>query len=460
MSNGSQEKLIITNKDALYRRHKENYESIDNGELYNFGYEVTLRAKEMTFFEKLSDYDFLKGNADGDLTLRGLKEELKVLDDLKSGISFTKNFLDHSVKRHLNTILGVENWRKYLKKSNDVSANRDFNNDILQCLYLLAHLHKASPTYIRELSKFNCTWSSDLRVYYPRNDILLSREYGAYLAELFVNILYYQPHHVRLIIKNLDTIIDRLVEHVDTDCVQGFLGQRSEDSDIPSLKILKYCQAAYISHKAALNAYISDHIAGEFSINSSSEFEFNEKKLAKSKKIATANDYRLVAAVGVRLNMPRGHILNEELRGYHQTVYNALASDWLRGLGFESDGTKDGKKDTSIAAAIKIIAAQNSENIENIFASSVLSLENVPEIYSTYIKSRAQYALNLMDNSSLANEQLEKMKLNPKISNVLDYIFGNNICRIYQDIIYFDTYLKLTGHNGIFIYECIKLPQR
>ncbi|EPB4205283.1 hypothetical protein ACROUB_003618 [Yersinia enterocolitica] len=449
MKSVSDEKLAITDKDSLRRRHSGSYKSLKNGEIYQLPYEAELATKPPSFFDNLSDFDYLKNPASlNKLSLKALRTELMRLDDGMEGADFWKNFNDSALKSHLNIILDTvkneddKDWRKkYLKQTGESDDDKPHHNDMLRCIYLLAHMHKASPSYIRQLSKVDCVWSTDLRVYYPRTDFAFSEEYGGYLSELYANILYHQPTSIRKAIKYLDKIIEKLVQFSDSWLIAPILKGRSADTDSPGLKILKYNQIASITHFQALNQFLSDKITGNFTDNSFAQLEANG-----TQNLATAQHYRLVAAQCLRMKMGvpskkrNGMWYPVSATPCSQTVIddyiklfsNALAADALNKLEFESDGSKSGKKDTSISSAIKKMACQNPQSIDAILASESLDCSNVPEIFSKYTQLRAMYS-EATKNGSQQN-LLRELRYNARVKCVLEYIKGNNIVKINSDI--------------------------
>ena len=127
-------------------------------------------------------------------------------------------------------------------------------------------------------------------------------------------------------------------------------------------------------------------------------------------------------------------------------VANALAADALNQLRIESDGTKSGKRDTSIPAAIKKLAEQNPQTIEDILRIGSPDFASIPELYSFYLRKRSEYALakarslRSLKMSVLSNMPqtplavIESMQPNPNTKRVLDYIRGNNLDKISDDI--------------------------
>lgn len=486
MASESQEKLLVTNKDELRRRHKGNYEAVANGEIYLLPYEVSLRSKSDSFFLSLSNYDFLKStDIDGQLTLKGLKQELQVLDDEKSNSDFWKNLNDSALKTHLNTILGLyrgnkknKDWRRtYLKQTKETDIDKPYHNDMLKCLYLLAHLHKASPTFIRQLALVNDAWSTDLRVYYPRKDFIFSEEYGGYLAELYSNILYHQPDEVRKVLKNLDRLIDKMVE-LSEGIFRDILDRRSADNDSPSLKILKYNQISSITHHQALQRYLTDKITGAFYNDS-----FDCLKNRDNHGLANERHYWLVAAQCLRLKLRNpmtkkgdywysdgNQSISQQDVDYLISLHaNALAADALQDLKLESLGSKSGKKDTSLPAAIRKMAEQNPQTVNEILEAPALDVANIPEIYTKYIVYRTQYAELYRKKRHL--EFIKNMKPNPKVEKVLNYIKGNNLAQIHADVDEIERKVKLMnvlhgnmdnieGVTIVFEYGMHELPKR
>lgn len=493
-------KLEITSSDSLRRRHAGNYQSIDNGERYLLPYEVYLRTQTPEFFKQLSDYDFLKSPiTNASLTFPGLLDELKYLDEQESGKGFWKNFNESALKIHLNRILGTvkdnQGWKKtYLKTGKETDANKPHHNDMLKCIYLLAHLHKASPSYIRYLANENDVWSTDLRVYYPRKDFPLSEEFGGYLSELYANILFHQPDKIRRLIKCLDVCIEKLIQYADSNLIAPFLKGRTNDTDPPSLKILKYNQIASITHFSALNEYLKDKVTGPFTSTSFTKLEENEKIKNAPQVVATAQQYRLVAALCMRIALPNPlrkknriwvsegtePISCKDMELCIEAVANALSADALCQLKIESDGTKSGKRDTSISAAIKKLAEQNPHTIEAIFNISSADFANVPELYSFYLRKRSEYAIATIRRSGGLNTSvlshmpqtpeavIKSMQPNPNQDKVFDYIKGNNIDQISRDIEELEHDLeKKRNREGdyskvglIYQYICNDLPPR
>ncbi len=440
-----QEKLLVTDKDNLRRRHSGSYKPMINGEIYLLPYEVYLRDKPSSFFASLSDYDHLKKTENmGELTLKGLKKELQVLDDEINGRDFWKNFNDSALKIHLNTILettSTKDWRKtYLKQSKETDKEKPFHGDMLRCLYLLAFMHKASPTYIRSLADVSDEWSTDLRVYYPRKDFPFSEEYGAYLAELHSNILFHQPIEIRKVVKNLDLLIDKMVKY-SNGMFADMLNKRSDDVDSPSLKILKYSQIASITHNQALQRFLVNKVTGDFANDS-----FEQLTTKESQAIASAEHYRLVAAqcLRLKLRMPmvkegkywhlKGapSLSEQDIEEKINLYANALAADALNGLSFESIGSRSGKKDTSLQAAIRKMAEQNPSTVDEILQASSLDAANIPELYTKYIEYRSQYAELFLEGRHF--ELIQNMKANRVVDKVLNYIRGNNLAQIHADI--------------------------
>ncbi len=189
-----------------------------------------------------------------------------------------ENFNESALNTYLNPILGTTKWKQvYIKKSKETDADKPYHNDMLRCIYLLAHLHKASPSFIRQLAEENDVWSTDLRVYYPRKDFAFSEEYAGYLSELYANMLFHQPAKIRRLIKCLDVCIEKLIKHSDSDWIAPFLKHRTQDTDSPSLKILKYNQVASTTHFMALNKYMQNKVSYTFAPTSYAELEANEK---------------------------------------------------------------------------------------------------------------------------------------------------------------------------------------
>ncbi|MCA2488961.1 MULTISPECIES: hypothetical protein [Vibrio] len=461
------EKLEITNKDSLRRRHAGNYKPIDNGEGYLLPYEIRLRNQPSEFFEQLSDYDFLKPSITGSapLTFAGLQKELECLDDLDSGTGFWKNFNESALNKYLNPILGTtkkkQGWKQvYIKKGTETDADKPHHDDMLRCIYLLAHLHKASPSFIRQLAAESDIWSTDLRVFYPRKDFAFSEEYGGYLSELYANMLFYQPNRIRRLIKCLDICIEKLTNHANSDLISPFLKDRTKDTDSPSLKILKYSQIASVTHFAALNNYLKGKVTGTFDTASLAKLEANEKDPSGLQITATSQQYKLVAALCMRLPLPNPlrelngswvskgtePIAFQDMEICIDAVANALAADALNQLRIESDGTKSGKRDTSIPAAIKKLAEQNPQTIEDILRIGSPDFASIPELYSFYLRKRSEYALakarslGSLKMSVLSNMPqtplavIESMQPNPNTKRVLDYIRGNNLDKISDDI--------------------------
>ncbi|MBB1352671.1 hypothetical protein [Pseudoalteromonas sp. SR45-5] len=500
MKKTSKEKLEITNKDSLRRRHAGNYIPIDNGECYLLPYEVHLRKQPLEFFEQLSDYDFLKSSATGAaLTFAGLQEELRCLENRESGIGFWKNFNESALNRYLNPILGRteknQGWKQvYIKKSKEADADKPHHDDMLRCIYLFAHLHKASPSFIRQLALENDAWSTDLRVYYPRKDFSFSEEYAGYLSELYANMLFQQPENIRRLIKCLDVCIEKLIQHADSDWITHFLKHRSEDTDPPSLKILKYNQIASITHFSELNKYLQDKITGPFAQNSFAKLEANEKNPSGLQIAATAQQYKLVAALCMRIPLPSplreingswvsegtDPIAYQDMKLCINAVANALAADALNQLKIESDGTKSGKRDTSISAAVKKLAEQNPQSIEEALRIGSPDFASVPELYSFYLRKRSEYAIAKarspegLKASVLPNMPptpkavIKSMQQNPNIRRVLDYIRGNNLNQISSDIekLEFDLMMSCLKEKGyskvglIYQYVLQSLPPR
>lgn len=460
------EKLEITNKDSLRRRHAGNYTPINNGEGYLLPYEVHLRNQPSEFFERLSDYDFLKPSTTGSaLTFVGLQKKLGCLDDLDSGTGFWKNFNESALNKYLNPILGTtkkkQGWKQvYIKKDKETDADKPHHNDMLKCIYLLAHLHKASPSFIRQLAEENDVWSTDLRVYYPRKDFAFSEEYAGYLSELYVNILFHQPAKIRRLIKCLDVCIEKLANHANSEWIAPFLKDRTKDTDPPSLRILKYNQIASITHFTALNKYLQDKVTGTFALTSFAELEANEKDPSGLQIVATAQQYKLVATLCMRIPLPNPlHEVNgswvsegtdpitcQNMEICIDTVANSLAADALNQLRIESDGSKSGQRDTSLPAAIKRLAEQNPQTIEDILRVGSPDFASIPELYLFYLRKRSEYALakvrslrglemSVLGHMPLTPQAvIESMRPNPNTQRVLEYIRGNNLNKISDDI--------------------------
>lgn len=483
MASESQEKLLVTNKDELRRRHKGNYEAVTNGEIYLLPYEVSLRSKSDSFFSSLSNYDFLKStDIDGQLTLKGLKQELRVLNDENTNRDFWKNFSDSALKTHLNTILSItegnKDWRRtYLKQAKEIDIDKPHHDDMLKCIYLLAHLHKASPTFIRQLAVFNDAWSAELRVYYPRKDFAFSEEYGGYLSELYSNILYHQPDEVRKVLKYFDLLIDKMVKFSD-GMFADILDRRSEDNDSPSLKVLKYNQIASITHNQALQRYLISKITADFYDDS-----FDSLKNTENQGLANVRHYWLVAAQCLRLKLGNpmtkkgdywysdgNQSISQQDVDYLISLHaNALAADALQDLKFESPGSKSGKKDTSLPAAIRKMAEQNPQTVDEILEAPALDVANIPEVYTKYMLCRTQYAEFYRKQRHL--EFIKNMKPNPKVEKVLSYIKGNNLAQIHADVDEIERKVKLMnilqgnidnieGVTIVFEYGMHELPKR
>ncbi|MDE9580349.1 MULTISPECIES: hypothetical protein [Enterobacteriaceae] len=486
MDSTNKEKLCVTNKDELRRRHCGNYRPVSNGEIYLLPYEVLLHSKPQSFFASLSDYDHLK-TADkvGKLSLKGLRKELWPLNDEKTHHDFWKNFSDSALKTHLNTILGTtkvvsrgKDWRKtYLKQGKEADADKPHHEDMLKCLYLLAHLHKASPTFIRQLALVNDAWSTDLRVFYPRKDFAFSEEYGGYLAELYTNILYHQPEAIRKVVKNLDLLIDKMVKYSDGMFAE-MLDRRSEDIDSPGLKILKYNQIGAITHTQALQSLLVDKITGPFNNDS-----FTQLEERANQGLANANHYRLVAGQCLKFKLQtamtkkgqywyldkHNSIPQKDVDQLINLYANALAADALNGLTFESVGSKSGKKDTSLPAAIRQMAEQNPQTIDEILESPALDCANIPEIYTKYAHYRTQYAECYSQGTHTSF--IKNMKENQSIKRVLNYVRNNNLGQIHADIDEIERKIKvmniLQGNMDnienvtiVFEYGMHKLPPR
>ncbi|WP_350557498.1 hypothetical protein [Psychrobacter sp. CAL346-MNA-CIBAN-0220] len=482
----NQEKLLVTNRDELRRRHKGNYKAVTNGEIYLLPYEVSLRSKSDSFFSSLSNYDFLKNtDNDGQLTLTGLRQELWVLDDENSNNDFWKNFNDSALKTHLNTILGLtrsnkkdKDWRQtYLKQAKETDIDKPHHDDMLKCIYLLAHMHKASPTFIRQLAVVNDAWSTDLRVYYPRKDFAFSEEYGGYLAELYSNILYHQSDEICKVLKSFDLLIDKMVK-LSGVMFADILERRSKDNDSPSLKILKYNQISSITHHQALQRYLISKITADFYDDS-----FDSLKNRENQGLANVRHYWLVAAQCLRLKLGNpmtkkgdywysdgNQSISQQDVDYLISLHaNALAADALQDLKFESPGSKSGKKDTSLPAAIRKMAEQNPQTVDEILEAPVLDVANIPEVYTKYMLCRTQYAEFYRKQRHL--EFIENMKPNPKVEKVLSYIKGNNLAQIHADVDEIERKVKLMnilqgnidnieGVTIVFEYGMHELPKR
>lgn len=447
---------MISTIDDLRKRHSGNYTPDEYGEVFLLPYEVELFNKEKTFFDSLSDYDFLK-NSDKSLTMKGLQLEIKRLDDLENGIGFWKNFNDSALNTYLNKILRPFSWRSYLIKGNETNNEKPYHNDMLRCLYLLAQLHKVSPSFIRQLSKINDVWSTEFRLYYARTSFYETEVYGAFLAELYAHILFHQPKGIRKLIKSLDVVIDRLVEYADHPLINEMLKKTSQDNDKPSLRILKYSQVASTLHFQALNKYLSTKIDGKFSSASADELVLRENKLSGGQVVATSEDLYLVAAYCVRNYLHKPHILDEFTEKACKNVYYALASDANQRLQIISKGTKGGKKDTSLLASIKRISNQNPRSVSGILSSKILDSSNIPEIHSKYLHLRAQFVILSLYQPGREKEFLQLTKDNSiKIDKVLRYIRSNNLEHILLDV---ET-IEISTDIQIFDYGIRSLPER
>ncbi|WP_020683936.1 hypothetical protein [Marinobacterium rhizophilum] len=448
----------ITDIDALRRRHAGNYSPLENGEVFQLPYEKELEKKEEQFFNSLSDYHFLKGIDDG-LTPKDLRRELEHLDNGDTHNSFWKNFTSSALNIHLKKIFTPNGWRTYLRKANETRAQKPHHEDMLKCLYLLAHLHVASPSFLRQLATFEDVWSTDFRVYYPRNDLYDCEAYGAFLSELYSNILFHQPTGIRKLIKSLDQVIDKLVEHAAQSPIQDILSKTSADTDSPSLKILKYSQIASTSHFAALHKSICDNIDGNYSPKSAIALETWLQKRSGAQVVASANDYKLVAAQYVRLHIGRPvRYVSEKHRELCDLIYNVLAADAIRNVSIKSQGTRGGRRDTSLPAAIKKLAKQNPQSIEEILKSETLDPSSVPELHSKFLFLRTQYALFKHTEPGKEEEMVRQIRsVSHNFKKVMDYMFANNLDCILKDmeLLHFEFF-----NQKLFDYGLRQLPPR
>ncbi len=436
------EKRLMADIDSLRSRHRGNYTPISNGERYLLPYEVELRKKTHHFFTSLSKYDPLNPNQEPELSLKGLREELLHLDNAEKLTGFWDNFTGYALKKYLNQILATNNWRKtYLKQSRDKTL-KPYHNEMLKCLYILAHLHKADPSFIGELAKVNNEWSGELRIYYPRLDILKSESFSACMAQLFSDILHHQPESIRVVTKYLDQLIDLLIKHVNHPQIAHMLTLRSDDTDGPGLKILKHSQIATITHNNAINKRLKDAISGDYSSVSMEE-------LARlPHQHTTAKHYHKAAVIMLRVHY-RGPIHPEMMLAHPEHVTNAirtfangLAADALRGLKLESKGTKDGKKDTSLAASIRKLVEKNPKPQLELLQSLEVDFSGIPELHSKYLEGRIQYVVNHEVDPEINKTFLDGMGQPFGYDHVLDYIRGNNLEAIYK---HFEQYGSLAG---------------
>jgi hypothetical protein len=435
------EKRLMTDINNLRSRHSGNYTPTSNGERYLLPYEVELRKKTHHFFTSLSKYDPLNPNQEPELSLKGLREELLHLDNTEKLTDFWDNFTGYALKKYLNPILTTNNWRKtYLKQSRDKTL-RPYHNEMLKCLYVLAHLHRADPSFIGELAKVGNEWSGELRLYYPRLDILKSEQFSACIAQLFSDILHHKPECIRVVTKNLDQLIDWLVKDVNHPQIAHMLTLRSDDTDGPGLKILKHSQIATITHNNAINMRLKDAISGDYSSVSMEE-------LARlPHKHTTAKHYHKAAIIMLRYHngpiSPEVMLMHPEyLTNAIRTFANGLAADALRGLKLESKGTKDGKKDTSLAASIRTLVEKNPKPQLELLQSLEIDFSGIPELHSKYLEKRIQYVMNHEIDPEINKTFLAGMGQPFGYDTVLDYIRGNNLEAIYK---HFEEYGCLAG---------------
>lgn len=443
------EKRLLTDIDNLRSRHRGNYTPIGNGERYLLPYEVELRKKAHHFFTSLSEYDFLNSNQESELSIKGLREALLHLDNTEKLTSFWDNFTGYALKKYLNQILTTKNWRKtYLKQSRDKTP-KPYHNEMLKCLYLLAHLHKADPSFIGELAKVDNEWSGELRLYYPRLDILKSEQFSACMAQLFSDILYHQPECIRVVTKHLDQLVDLLIKHVNHPQIAQMLTLRSDDTDGPGLKILKHSQIATITHNNAINRRLKASISGDYSSTSMEELA------SLPQQHTTAEHYHKAAVIMLRMHH-RGPISPEMILLYQKhltdairTFANGLAADALRGLKLESEGTKDGKKDTSLAASIRKLVDKNPKPQLELLQSVEIDFAGIPELHSKYLELRVQYVANHERDPEINKDFLAGMGQPSGYDTVLDYIRGNNLETIYKHFKEYGSSAGLRFPSGI-----------
>lgn len=434
------EQEIISDKDALRARHASDYIPISNGEGFNLAYEQELRSKPSEFFHQLSKYHFLnrqqKAGA-GTLTRKELMKELQALDSDETNVgSFWKQFSAKKLTPYLNLILQVEKWQDLINSKHP--KDKAVHDDLLKTIYLLAHLHKAEPSFLKQLAEFDDVWSVEFRHFYPRCDFVDSEYYGACLSEFCINALYNQPISVRVAIKNLDTIIDKLVEHYQHPIVQEVLSSTSPDKDLPSLKVLKYSYLAGSFNYSALNSYLSPLITGEFTADSPDILRERSRGRSGAQLPASYNDYRIVAAMCVKAHSAESpHFLEDEHKmTVHEVIFSALAADANRGLRVESQGSKYGQRDTSIAASVKKLAKRNPNTIEGVFNSQSPDFSGVPEIHTKYLYLRSQYACLVAQGTGREIEMINNIQLDrSRLINVHQYIFNNNLEKILEDMV-------------------------
>lgn len=193
---------------------------------------------------------------------------------------------------------------------------------------------------------------------------------------------------------------------------------------------------------------MKDKVTGTFAPTSFAKLEENEKDPSGLPIVATAQQYKLVAALCMRLPLPNplheengswlskgtDPITCQDMEICIDTVANSLAADALNQLRIESDGTKSGKRDTSLPAAIKKLAEQNPQTIEDILKINSPDFASIPELYSFYLQKRSEYALaearslGSLEMSVLGNMPLtpqaviKSMQPNPNTEKVLEYI--------------------------------------
>ncbi|MUJ20453.1 hypothetical protein [Aliivibrio fischeri] len=459
MNRNNTEKTEIIDVQKLIERHSGDFIPVTNGEFLKLPYEAEIERKDKGFFDSLSPYDFMSSNK-ADLTLKGLKLELQILDNNIDGISFWKNFNDSALQKHLQNILGKE-WRSYLKTRPETNEDKPHHNDMLKCLYLLAHLHKSSAFFIRQLSKQYDLWSIDLKLYAPRNDIENSLAYSAFLAELHTNILFKQKPNIRKLIKNLDHVIDLLVKNSETSLVQALLQNKSPDNDPPSLKILAYSWISLITHNIELQNILKDQITGAYDDNSASELDKKHKSMFGGQIKATSVDYEIIAAQAMRLVLGKPisqcdyEMCQKSLKELQRELTNAFCADANRGLSFASKSTKWGKAEMSLSSAMKKMADKNSKSLPEILATTTLNIIDVPEVYSSYVLNRAHYVvLTHSGELHMAKDKIKRMGLNSQIELVFEYFKNNNLESISNDLEKLNLTLIKEGKKGADLFFC------
>ncbi|AZL83327.1 hypothetical protein EIJ81_00215 (plasmid) [Aliivibrio salmonicida] len=464
MNRNNIEKNQITDVQKLIDRHSGSFIPVNNGESFKLCYEAEIERKDTDFFDALSPYDFMT-NGCSELTLKGLKLKLQNLDNTLDGNSFWKNFSDSALQKYLHIILGKK-WRTYLRTGAETNEDKPHHDDILKCLYLLAHLHKSNPFFIRQLSMQYDLWSIDLKLYAPRNDIHNSLAYSAFLAELHTNMLFKQSLQIKRLIKNLDHVIDLLVKYSDMSEVKALLQKRSPDTDPPSLKILAYSWISSITHNIKLHDVLKDNIAGEYNDNSASDLDKKQEDKFGGQVIATSNDYENVAAQGIRMALGRPISDSEynecesDLIDLRTELVNAFCADANRSLSFGSKSTKWGKSEISLQSAIKKMTRKNLKSFHQILKTTTLNIIDVPEVYSSYVLNRSQYVMLIHSGQEdMANNKIELMRRNPSTECVLNYLKHNNLESISTDVEKLNLSLLRDGRNGSDLFFCNEIME-